>query len=689
MNYTDTLMHVARADDPAWGLASADLEGVLSELAEIREKIIADSAASLPLTDEVHARYRASAQNLLHYLALRRHDLRMLQVRLASLGLSSLDRSESHVLATLDAVLHILRRLQQCPTEPPWPQTAMVDHADAARLLTEHTEALFGPTATGRMVRIMVTMPSEAGDDYLFIYNLLKNGMDCMRINCAHDNPATWLRMIAHLRRAERSIGRSCRVVMDLVGPRPRTGQIAPGPAVVRIRPRRDVYGHVSAPARIWLTTTTFPGPSPSPADACLPVPAPWLKRLRAGDRVRLRDARHARRTFRVDEVTGDGCWAHATKTTYVVPGTILRHSRSAADRAGRAASVGILPSGNNAIRVRPGDMLILTRDLRPGCPATFDSGGRVRTPAAIGCTMPEVFDDVRPGEPIWFDDGKIGGVVEEVESTRVLVRITHAHSRSGKLLGGKGINLPESALRPAAMTAKDVEDLAFVARHADVVGLSFANTAQDVEMLQRRLAQLGGRQPAVVLKIETRRGFENLPAMLRTAMRSPCCGVMIARGDLAIECGFERLPEIQDEILRICAAAHVPVILATQVLETLAKKGLPSRAEITDAALAQRADCVMLNKGPHVLSAARVLDNILRRMQARQGDKCIVLAEPRSAQVLSAEPSAGLLPILQSSMTTMSTCATPRGTSPSNRGGDSSSKRATGIQPANTPIKD
>ena len=96
----------------------------------------------------------------------------------------------------------------------------------------------------------------------------------------------------------------------------------------------------------------------------------------------------------------------------------------------------------------------------------------------------------------------------------------------------------------------------------------------------------------------------------------------MIARGDLAVECGFERLAEVQEEILWVCEAAHMPVIWATQVLETLAKTGLPSRAEITDAAMGERAECVMLNKGPHILDAMRTLDDILRRMQAHQSKK-------------------------------------------------------------------
>jgi len=90
----------------------------------------------------------------------------------------------------------------------------------------------------------------------------------------------------------------------------------------------------------------------------------------------------------------------------------------------------------------------------------------------------------------------------------------------------------------------------------------------------------------------------------------------------LAVEAGWERLSELQEDILWICEAAHVPVIWATQVLEGLAKKGLPSRAEITDAAMSARAECVMLNKGPHILSAVRFLDGILSRMQAHQYKK-------------------------------------------------------------------
>src|SRR5262245_60771759 len=248
------------------------IESALQELTAIRADIVAEPALPQQRLDQVHANYRDSARNLLHYLALRRRDLRPLQLRLAALGLSSLGRAESHVLATVDAVLGVLHRLEGRVGRPPALEEERVDFVAGRRLLAEHADALLGPATPGRAVRIMVTMPSEAGHDYTLVHDLLKEGMDCMRINCAHAGAGTWARMIEHLRRAERSLGRSCRVMMDLGGPKLRTGPIEPGPAVVRVRPHRDVYGRVTAPARVWLTAETAPQAPPAPADACLPV---------------------------------------------------------------------------------------------------------------------------------------------------------------------------------------------------------------------------------------------------------------------------------------------------------------------------------------------------------------------------------------------------------------------------------
>jgi pyruvate kinase len=499
-------------------------------------------------------------------------------------------------------------------------------------LLKEHTQALLGRPHAERNVRIMVTMSTEAADDYMLVHRLLTQGMNCTRINCAHDDAAAWTRMIEHLRRAEQATQRSCRVLMDLAGPKLRTGPLEPGPAVKKFRPRRDSFGKVTRPACIWLSPEESPRPPLSAADACLPVPGDWLARLSTGDRIKFTDARGSARTLKVVDVTSEGCWAQAKKTAYVVPGTVLR-CRPASEGGKRIrARVGDLPPQENTIPLKPGDILLLRRGLEPGRPTTRDSSGQVLSPASIGCTFPEIFDDVRAGEHIAFDDGKMAGIIEKAESDRLHVRITQTRALGAKLGSDKGINLPDSALHLSAMTPEDIEDLAFIAQHADIVALSFANSVEDIELLQQHLNRLTDRSLAIVLKIETRRGFENLPAMLLAAMRSPCCGVMIARGDLAVECGFERLAEVQEEILWLCEAAHIPVIWATQVLESLAKEGLPSRAEITDVAMGQHAECVMLNKGPHIVEAVQALDDILRRMQGHQSKKQSMLRELRLA---------------------------------------------------------
>lgn len=618
------------------------IDALLRDLTGIRADVIAESALFKTHLNAIHPNYQASARNLFHYLALRRHDLRPLQLRLAEMGLSSLGRSESHVLATLDTVSDVLHRLGQRSSQQAPSEAAVLDFSRGQRLLAQHAKALLGPAPPRRQSRIMVTMPGESAEDYKLVHDLLQQGMDCVRINCAQDNATVWLRIINNVKRARQALGLPCKVVMGLAGPKLRTGPLGPGPAVVRIHPCRDIFGRVITPARIWLTPATTPHSPPLPAATCLFVAATWLARLRPGGRVKLTDARQAKRAFTIVETTELGCWAEVSKTTYVVPGTVLRYKSTATDRQDAETFVGQLPPSESRIFLKPADQLILQRDLAPSRPATYDRAGRLLSPASIGCTIPSVFDDVRSGESIWFDDGKIGGVIEKVEPTRVFVRITHAPPAGERLRSNKGINLPDSDLQLTALTPDDLEHLPFIAEHADVVELSFANTAQDVELLQQHLTRLGSRQPAIVLKIETRRGFEHLPEILLTAMRWPSCGVMIARGDLAVESGFERLAEIQEEILRISEAAHVPVIWTTQVLEPLAKwlslsrrRGMACPSWEGLPGLGHRAECVMLNEGPHMLAAVRVLNDILWRMQEHKSKRRTLLRELRPAQSL------------------------------------------------------
>ncbi|MBB6099840.1 pyruvate kinase [Deinobacterium chartae] len=430
--------------------------------------------------------FRPSAQNLAHYLALRRRDLRELQAELVPWGLSSLGRSEAHVMATLEAVIATLAAI--CGERRSWPDRETFELP--GRWLQEHTRALFGEVERG--VAILVTLPSEAASDGRITRELLEAGADLVRINCAHDDADAWARMLAHLRAAEREVGRAARVLMDLGGPKPRTA---------------DVH-------------------------------------LEGKERVEVHDR-------------------------------LLLH------------------------------------------------GGQARKGARVRCTLPEILPQLRVGARVHIDDGKIGAVVEELRPDAAVLRITRARPGGERLRAGKGLNFPDTALELAALSERDLEDLDFVARHADLIGYSFVQRPEDLEALYSELERRQAPENlGVVLKIETERAFRNLPQLIVTAAGRGPAGVMIARGDLLAEVGSPRLGEIQEEMLWLCEAAHLPVIWATQVLEKLVKKGLPSRAEITDAAMSERAECVMLNKGPYVVEGVRLLDDLLRRMSAHQRKK-------------------------------------------------------------------
>jgi pyruvate kinase len=627
-------------EDDAWD--EAQCKALIEQLWALRSSMLEHEKTLAPALMAVQPDYLASARNLAHYLALRKSDRRPLQEQLARIGVSSLGRAESHVLANLDKVLGILHRLSGQPWQPR-SEDEPVGILSSQKLLERHTTELLGVVPPGRGVRIMVTLPAEAADDFGLVRRLVASGMDIARINCAHDGPDQWKAMAANVRRAAKAVGRQVRILMDLGGPKLRTGPLPSELPVLKLRPERNDLGRVLSPARVGLrpagSLLAVHGASVS-----IGVDADWLARLDEGDRLDLSDARGAERTLVVVNRGQGNVLAECEQTTYLSSETQLKR-RSKGDGP-RSSSLFDLPRREGVLNLERGKVLRLTRDAGDAGQAgnSPKAAGRRAghvSPPSVACTLPGVFAQVCVGERIWFDDGRIGGVIRHTGRDWLELEITHAREGGEKLAGDKGINLPDSQLSLPALTEKDVEDLASVARLADLVGLSFVHDAKDVDALRAHLRELGAPDLGIVLKIETRRGFENLPELLFSAMAGKAAGVMIARGDLAVECGYERLAEVQEEILWAAEAAHMPVIWATQVLETLAKTGLPSRAEITDAAMGERAECVMLNKGPHITDAMRTLDDILRRMQSHQAKKRTLLRALHSWDVPEKSPVA------------------------------------------------
>ena len=476
---------------------------LLEKMIQLREAVYREGTETFQRWESRIERtsFLNSAQNLAHYLSLRRRDIRDIQEELTPWGLSSLGRLESRTLDNLDAVIASLCRITgntDNPVQYPSYDSFMMGRYQ----LDYNSESVLGESPQNRYSRIMVTMPTEAAENYQFIYDLISRGMNVVRINCAHDHPDVWSKIISKVRKAEKELNRSCKILMDIAGPK----------------------------VRIERLYTTLMNP-----------------KVQVGDVFFL--------------------------------------------------------TGNQLLQSYHGIEIIL------------------------GCSIPEIISSLKVGESVLVDDGKIEGEVETITDDGVIVRVKKLKLQKGvKIKAEKGLNFPNTNFKIDILTEKDKSDLDFVCENADIIGCSFVKDSEDIllvqEEIRKRLDEERAQKIALMVKMETIEGVQNLPDIIVTAAgQNPLC-VMIARGDLAVEVGYLRLAELQEEILWICEAADIPVVWATQVLESMVKSGIPTRAEITDAAEGARAECVMLNKGDYVLDGVSILNDILEKMQEHQYKK-------------------------------------------------------------------
>ena len=601
---------------PATDLAHTVLKRVAEKLADLQRRLAdvdQDPALSCLVGDAWH-----SARNLLCWLRLRDLDLRTLQTDLHSLGLSSLGRSEAAIADTLEALRITVEAL--LGAGPRGAAATLVRDELARERLHKRADDILGTAPVHRTTRVMVTLPSEAALSATLVDRLVHAGMDIARINLAHDDKDAWSAMAAGVRAAADRAGRRVLLAFDLVGPKIRTGPLPPGPLVLRVRPKKDALGKLVAPATLWLTPAKAPARAPGEhPPQSLPVAGEFLSRLLVDDVVAFRDARGRPRKLRIVERRGDSLWGELKRSAYIETGTILHHMAGTGSgrRAVAHTMVGALNLVEPGLLVYEGERLILTRALVPGVEAQRARDGTLITPARIGCTAQELFASAQPGQPLFIDDGRIAGQIAKVTDDEIEVDLVRVPPNGARVRPHRGINVPLTHLDIPGFTAEDEASLEHI-RDADIVGLSFAWRGEDLKRLRAALSARGC-DPAIVLKVETRRGYAALPALLLEALHDGRVGLMIARGDLAVEAGFEHLAEAQEEMLALGEAAQIPVIWATQVLETLAKTGLPTRAEVTDAAQGGRAEAVMLNKGPFVTDAVAFLDHLLTRTESHR----------------------------------------------------------------------
>ena len=528
----------------------------LKTLREAMERIEIEEQATLAA---IAPRFQASATNLLHFIAFHRSNHPGLPMAMREAGLCSLEGCDGHLHASLSTVIGVLQKLEGLPVEPPRPSAAP-SSLGAQALRQAHGERLLGgrPGADSgtSTAAFMTTLPALATEQASLIGDLIEAGLPIARINCGQDGPEVWSDLVARVRAAAAAAGSDVRIAMDLAGPKIRIGALPSQPGVVDARPQRNRYGKLLQSARILAVPSEGSAGQPprqpelAPVDV-LPIRNEGWRSLTIGDRLRARDSSGRWRELTVVDRLQRGLLLSCNQRCHFTSGLeFLQEGGS-----GRIV-VGDLPAQEGDVLLRLGERLRLTS----GAPG--QEGGAIRGREALSCTMPELLADLQVGERVLFDGGSIAGLIREVCPGAVEVEITQARPKGNRLRANKGIRFPDSRLTIPALTSRDRTDLAFAAAHAEIVCCSFVSHAAAIEVLQQELEGHGRADLAVVLKIETRQAFLNLPRLLLTAMRDPRpLGVMIARGELAIECGWEELAEIQEEILRICAAAHIPCV--------------------------------------------------------------------------------------------------------------------------------
>ncbi|MGX7106509.1 pyruvate kinase [Hutsoniella sourekii] len=259
------------------------------------------------------------------------------------------------------------------------------------------------------------------------------------------------------------------------------------------------------------------------------------------------------------------------------------------------------------------------------------------RSKVVVGVDAPSIYNQLKVGDPVLIDDGTIECRVIEANDTKALLKATKVKGKAVRLKAERGMNFPKTDFEIGIITEKDYDDIKFASQHADIIGCSFVRNAADVKSIQDYLHELmseAADQLPLMVKIETVKAVSNLAEIIYQAASSNPLAIMIARGDLATEIGYTRLAEVQQEILWVAEAADVPVVWSTEVLASLVDTGIPTRAEITDAAEGSRADCVMLNKGQYAVEAIKMLDEIFTRMQDHQYKKTPLLRALKIAEI-------------------------------------------------------
>lgn len=568
------------------------LKEMLNKLLEVKQNIVNNELTN-----------NKSLDNLNAYVKLRSLDISELQNQLTNIGLSSLGRAQSCVINSLNQDIFILSRLLQKEYKQTSTDVEAINFEEAKAIMIENSK-VFGRVQDNFKTKVMVTLPSEAKDSPQLIADLMANGTSVFRINTAHDDANAWNTMARYIQQENKKQNRNVKIYVDLAGPKNRTGSIKKVFNPFKIGSWREPQFVEILP---FSNKEAF---TQKAQISTLVVSDEFFNICKDASKLKIDDFdRETAQHYHIVKEDGK-IFINADKKITIFKNTTLKVSNKHLKSKSNLYNFWLEPE---EIRVFKDDLVIITnQDIEGSKEFVYNDKEYA---GIIGTTNKEVFHFIKVDDEIFIDDGKIGLTIVEKNDLGVVCKVFLAKENGTVIKEEKGINFPNTDLDISAITDVDERNFEDIVDFADIIGLSFAQTDADIKKLQNMLTKKGKTSTAIAPKIETKTALENLPKILRELLLWDNYALMIARGDLAIEVGFDNLPYIQDEIFGICEAAHIPVIYATQILENKMKNNLPTRAEVTDAANAQRADCIMLNKGPYVVDTVIAVKNILRNI--------------------------------------------------------------------------
>ena len=566
-------------------LADSNKNEIIHQLSQLRNEI---NHCLMEFSKSHHIDMAdASKQNLCAFLGLQKPLNPVLHSNLIKEGFSSIQQMSPHILYSLNKIIsHLSSNDQQYEN--------YIDFNNAVFLKKQRNKELLGKSEEDP-ISIMVTLDKTMLERPEIFKELLRAGMTIARINLAHDY-SVWKQLVENIRAAEKELDDvKCKIYVDLPGPKIRVFDFRKiqAPLVIHTENNSPIGYLVSDQGIVPSIRHAFK----------IELNIKEFKDITPGQIIPFTDVKGRKRHFTVLEMIDARCLkVELNKTAILNEETTIKLSHD------NHSKVTNLLERQPTIKVKKGDILRIYKSH-----GYHGKPKNNKQPASIGITIPEALKNVKPKDRVFFDDGNICAAVLNVTDTYLDIKITLTRKEREIIKPEKGVNFPDSQvyLNVPAITETDISILPEIAPFVDLVGISFIHQPNDIRIVKRYLDQYTERNIGVIAKIETKHALLSLSKIILEGLNLDLFGVMIARGDLAIEIGYEQLANVQEGILELCRAAHVPVIWATSVLNHMNKKGIPLRAEITDAFMGLRADCIMMNKGPHISSSIKFLQQL------------------------------------------------------------------------------